>query len=60
MRKLTSLSICSLLLPMILFAQTTGKVSGVVSGDDGSALPGANVVVVGTSMGEQPMKAETL
>ena len=51
MRKLTSLSICSLLLPMMLFAQTTGKVSGVVSGDDGSALPGANVVVVGTSMG---------
>ena len=51
MRKRTSLSICTFLLPMMLFAQTTGKISGTVTSSDGSPLPGANIMVVGTSLG---------
>ena len=51
MRKLTSLSICALLLPMMLFAQTAGKISGTVVSGDGTPLAGANVIVVGTSLG---------
>ncbi|SVA59459.1 uncharacterized protein METZ01_LOCUS112313, partial [marine metagenome] len=51
MRRLTSLSICALLLPMMLFAQTAGKISGTVVSGDGTPLAGANVIVVGTSLG---------
>jgi hypothetical protein len=35
----------------LLFAQTSGKVSGTVLSEDGQALTGANVVVEGTSFG---------
>ena len=51
MRKRTSLYIFTLLLPMMLFAQTAGKISGTVTSNDGTPLPGANIMVVGTSMG---------
>ena len=51
MSKLTNLFICTLLLPMMLFAQTAGKISGTVVSGDGTPLAGANVVVVGTSLG---------
>lgn len=35
-----------------VFAATTGKVAGVVSdAETGDALPGANVILEGTSMG---------
>ena len=44
--------ICTLLLPALLFAAETGKVTGkVVDKETGEGLPGANVLVVGTSMG---------
>ncbi len=51
MRRPTSLSICTLLLPMMLFAQTAGKISGTVVSGEGTPLAGANVLVVGTSLG---------
>ena len=51
MRKTICLSVCILLLPMMLFAQTSGKVSGSITSSDGTPLVGANVVVVGTSLG---------
>lgn len=35
----------------MIFAQTHGKVAGVVSNTAGAPLPGANVVIVGTSYG---------
>ena len=35
----------------IAWSQTTGKISGTVQGDDGKALAGANVEVVGTGSG---------
>jgi len=51
MRKTIYLSICILLLPMTLFAQTSGKISGSIASSDGTPLVGANVIVVGTSLG---------
>ena len=51
MRKAICLSVCILLLPMTLFAQTSGKISGSITSSDGTPLIGANVVVVGTSLG---------
>ena len=51
MRKAICLSVCILLLPMTLFAQTSGKISGTITSSDGTPLIGANVVVVGTSLG---------
>ncbi len=47
---------CTLLLFLILFpgktfAGDTGKISGKVKSDSGEPLPGANVILVGTSMG---------
>ncbi|MDZ7369720.1 MAG: TonB-dependent receptor [candidate division KSB1 bacterium] len=48
------LKICFLLLAMfpLLFGQTTGKIAGVVLDQQtNDPLPGANIVVVGTSMG---------
>ena len=33
------------------WSQTTGKLTGVVQGDDGSALVGANVIILGTGSG---------
>ncbi|MDP7036944.1 MAG: carboxypeptidase regulatory-like domain-containing protein, partial [Candidatus Marinimicrobia bacterium] len=56
MRKLTSLSICALILPIALFAQTTGKISGTVKGSDGTPLVAANVVITGTSQGSSSDK----
>ena len=38
-------------LPSLLFAQTTGKISGSVVDDKNQPIPGANVVIEGTSMG---------
>ncbi|MBT4054292.1 MAG: hypothetical protein HOE74_04050, partial [Candidatus Marinimicrobia bacterium] len=35
----------------ITWAQTTGKISGTVTSEDGKALPGANISIVGTSIG---------
>ncbi len=44
--------ICTLLLPALLFGADTGKITGkVVDKETGEGLPGANVLVVGTSMG---------
>ncbi|MFC1784260.1 carboxypeptidase regulatory-like domain-containing protein, partial [Candidatus Neomarinimicrobiota bacterium] len=38
-------------LPVMLLAQTSGKLTGLVTSTDGSALAGANIVLEGTSMG---------
>lgn len=38
-------------LPIMIFAQTTGKVAGNVQSVDGVPLAGANVILEGTSMG---------
>ena len=38
-------------LPVMLLAQTAGKLTGVVTSTDGTALAGANIVLEGTSMG---------
>lgn len=38
-------------LPVMIFAQTSGKLSGVVISADGTPLAGANVVLEGTTMG---------
>lgn len=39
------------ILPAMIFAQTNGKIAGVVTGADGTPLGGANVIVLGTSYG---------
>ena len=39
------------LLVSTVWSQTTGKISGTVTGDDGAPLVGANVVVLGTGSG---------
>ena len=39
------------LLPVLIFAQTSGKLAGVVRSADGAPLAGANVVLEGTTMG---------
>jgi outer membrane receptor protein involved in Fe transport len=52
--KFKSILILSLLLlaSHILFAGTTGKIAGrVVDGETGMGLPGANVIIVGTTLG---------
>lgn len=38
-------------LPVMLLAQTAGKLTGIVSSADGTPLAGANIVLDGTSMG---------
>ena len=35
----------------MLFGQNTGKISGIITGPDGSPLPGANVIIKGTTYG---------
>ncbi|RMF65059.1 MAG: hypothetical protein D6743_08435, partial [Calditrichaeota bacterium] len=46
------LILVAVLVPMVLFGQTTGKIAGkVVDRETGDALPGANVVIEGTSLG---------
>ena len=48
MKKLVAL-VAILLLPALAFAGTSGKIAGrVIDKDGGGALPGANVVVLGT------------
>ena len=38
-------------LPLAIFGQTAGKISGAITDTDGSPLAGANVIVEGTSLG---------
>jgi outer membrane receptor protein involved in Fe transport len=38
-------------LPVMIFAQTSGKLSGFVNSADGMPLAGANIVLTGTTMG---------
>jgi len=38
-------------LPVMFLAETPGKLTGVVTSADGTPLPGANIVLEGTSMG---------
>ncbi|MCK5331507.1 MAG: carboxypeptidase regulatory-like domain-containing protein, partial [Candidatus Marinimicrobia bacterium] len=40
-----------IVLPTLIFAQTSGKISGIVTDENGVALGGANVLLVGTSQG---------
>ena len=43
---------CSIFIPVILFAADAGKIVGtVVDKETGDLLPGANVMIIGTSMG---------
>jgi len=52
MKKRHLLVFVFLLVPFVLLAQTTGKIAGkVVDRETGDALPGANVVIEGTSLG---------
>jgi len=39
------------ILPAMIFAQTNGKIAGQVTSTTGAPLPGANVIIVGTSYG---------
>jgi len=50
MKKLLTLGV-ALLIPVMILGQSSGKISGTVTDEDGNALAGANVVVVGTSSG---------
>ncbi|MCD6204735.1 MAG: TonB-dependent receptor [Candidatus Marinimicrobia bacterium] len=51
-RKFIILTTVIMVFSIISFSQTTGKISGrVFDKTDGNALPGANVILVGTSMG---------
>ena len=52
LRKLSVLTLILLALPTAVFAQTTGKIAGqVVDAGTGETLPGASVVIVGTTLG---------
>lgn len=52
MRKILVVMALLPLLTFSLFAQVTGKISGrVIDGQTGEPLPGANIVIVGTTMG---------
>ena len=52
LRKWGMLVVMLLLTPVLAFAQNTGKISGrVIDGDNGETIPGANVVLVGTTYG---------
>lgn len=51
MKKLLTLTITLLVFPAMLFSQVAGKISGTVLNENGDALTGANVSVVGTSFG---------
>ena len=50
MKKLLTLGV-TLLIPVMILGQTSGKIAGTVTDEDGNPLAGANVVVVGTSSG---------
>ena len=52
LRKWGMLVLMLLATPALVFAQNTGKISGVVTdADTGDTIPGAQVVVVGTTLG---------
>ena len=52
MHRKNLLSLFWLLMPYLLWAQVTGKISGrVVDANSGQPLPGVNVQIVGTSRG---------
>ena len=52
LRKWGMMVLMLLAAPTLVFAQTTGKIAGVVTdADTGDPLPGASVIVVGTSLG---------
>jgi len=52
LRKWGMIALIMLATPVLVFAQNTGKLSGLVTdGDTGDPLPGATVLVVGTSLG---------
>ncbi|MFL3014277.1 MAG: carboxypeptidase regulatory-like domain-containing protein [Candidatus Neomarinimicrobiota bacterium] len=50
MKQILRISIIAFLVSTV-WSQTTGKISGTVTGDDGTPLVGANVVVLGTGSG---------
>ena len=50
MKKLLTLGV-ALLIPVMILGQSSGKISGTVTDEDGNPLAGANVVLVGTSSG---------
>ncbi len=45
------LTIVLISLPIFMFGQTSGKISGKVADEDGNPLQGANIIVEGTSLG---------
>lgn len=52
LRKWGMLALALLVTPVMVSAQITGKISGVVTdGESGDPLPGASVVVLGTTLG---------
>ncbi len=52
MRRVLGLFMLTLLVPVLIFAGTTGKIAGrVVAAETGEPLPGANVIIEGTTMG---------
>ena len=52
LRKLSVLILTALVLPVAVLAQTTGKIAGqVTDAETGETLPGASVVVDGTTLG---------
>jgi len=52
MRKVFIVMVLLPLLTFSLFAQVTGKISGrVIDSQTGEPLPGANVLILGTTMG---------
>ncbi|MFQ5752965.1 MAG: carboxypeptidase regulatory-like domain-containing protein, partial [bacterium] len=50
-KRLLLLLLIVILVPLALYAGTTGKISGRVVDENGDPLPGANVMIVGTTMG---------
>ncbi len=52
MQRRLLISIFLIMVPAFIFAGTTGKIAGVVKdAESGSALPGANVIIVGSTLG---------
>ena len=52
MKRVSILVILFAIIPLSVFSQVTGKIRGkIVDGTNGSPLVGANIVVVGSTMG---------
>ena len=50
--RITTLIFCLLIIPSLLLAATTGKITGkIIDAETGEGLPGVNVTISGTSMG---------